>query len=240
MTYRKRLVFLLVAALASFSPFAGAADMSLTPHTAAYKVKVKILSGELNTTLEQAETGFVATHKLNTTGMARLLAKGEIEETASFMVSADGVMPLLYSSQDSMTSKKTHADVRFDIAHGEVVGSVDGEAFNMPFADLVHDRVSIQYQLMLDLQRGMLQDVYVLYDIDELKTLQVTNIGQQSVKTPAGTFEAVGIQHQTEGSSRVTTLWCVPELGYIPAIIEQHRKGKLRMRALLESYTPTL
>jgi hypothetical protein len=29
----------------------------------------------------------------------------------------------------------------------------------------------------------------------------------------------------------------VPELGYLPAVIEQHRKGKLRMRAELSSYT---
>ena len=240
MTYRTLLVLILVATLSIAPSFAAASDVSLTPHTAAYKVKVKILSGELDTKLERTNAGFVATHKLNTTGMARLLAKGEIEESASFGVSAAGVTPTLYVSSDSMTSKKTQADVRFDIAGRQVIGTVNGEAFSMPFENVIHDRVSIQYQLMLDLQRGMLNDVYVLYDIDELKTLQVTNIGQQSIKTPAGTYDAVGIQHQTEGSSRVTTLWCVPELGYIPAIIEQHRKGKLRMRALLESYTPTL
>jgi hypothetical protein len=38
------------------------------------------------------------------------------------------------------------------------------------------------------------------------------------------------------GSSRVTTLWCVPELEYLPVIIEQHRKGKLNLRAVLASY----
>jgi len=35
----------------------------------------------------------------------------------------------------------------------------------------------------------------------------------------------------------VTTLWCVEELGYVPVLIEQHRKGKLRMRAELQTYT---
>ena len=52
----------------------------------------------------------------------------------------------------------------------------------------------------------------------------------------AGEFNAVGIQHQAENSSRVTTLWCVKELGYLPVVIEQHRKGKLRMRAELSKY----
>ncbi len=63
-------------------------------------------------------------------------------------------------------------------------------------------------------------------------------VGNREVRTPAGKFEAVGIQHQAENSSRVTTLWCVPELGYLPAVIEQHRKGKLRMRAQLKKYSP--
>ena len=51
-------------------------------------------------------------------------------------------------------------------------------------------------------------------------------------------FRAVGIQHQAENSSRITTLWCVEELGYLPAVIERHRKGKLQMRALLKTYSP--
>jgi hypothetical protein len=59
------------------------------------------------------------------------------------------------------------------------------------------------------------------------------------VKTKAGTYEVVGIQHQKEGSSRVTTLWCAPELGYLPIVIEQHRKKKRNFRATLTKYTAT-
>jgi hypothetical protein len=33
-------------------------------------------------------------------------------------------------------------------------------------------------------------------------------------------------------------MWCVAELDYLPVIIEQHRKGKLRMRAVLSNYAP--
>ena len=58
------------------------------------------------------------------------------------------------------------------------------------------------------------------------------------MKVPYGRFEATGIQHQAEGSSRITTLWVVEELGYLPVIIEQHRKGKLQVRAVLTDYQP--
>jgi len=40
------------------------------------------------------------------------------------------------------------------------------------------------------------------------------------------------------GSKRITTMWCVEALDYLPVIIEQHRKGKLKMRAVLSSYSP--
>jgi hypothetical protein len=33
-------------------------------------------------------------------------------------------------------------------------------------------------------------------------------------------------------------LWCVEELGFLPVIIEQHRLGKLKVRAALSKYTP--
>jgi hypothetical protein len=77
-----------------------------------------------------------------------------------------------------------------------------------------------------------------LFDIDKLKVAFVSNIGEKPVKTKAGRYSAVGIQNQKEGSSRITTMWCVEELGYLPVIIEQHRKGKLKFRASLVSYTP--
>jgi hypothetical protein len=68
----------------------------------------------------------------------------------------------------------------------------------------------------------------------------VRKIGVRKVDVPAGKFEVIGIQHQAEGSRRVTTLWCAEELDYLPVIIEQHRKGKLRVRATLNKYSPGL
>jgi hypothetical protein len=77
-----------------------------------------------------------------------------------------------------------------------------------------------------------------MFEVDKQKVLNIRTIESKLVKVPAGTFTAIGVQHQAENSSRVTTLWCVEELGYLPVVIEQHRKGKLRVRAVLRKYTP--
>jgi hypothetical protein len=77
-----------------------------------------------------------------------------------------------------------------------------------------------------------------MFEIDRLRPVNITIVDQKTVEVPAGRFEVIGIRHQAEGSKRATTLWCAAELGYLPVIIEQHRKGELRVRATLTDYVP--
>ena len=212
------------------------ADQALTPYSAEYKVKISILSGRLTTELRSLDEGYEAVHVIEPKGLASVLKDGRIAEESRFTAKPDGVRASWYRSEDSLSSDETRAEVTFDWATSELAGTVNDEAVTISLDGLVHDRVAIQYQLMHDLLNGGPDERYILFDIDEFKTLVVRTVGEREVDTPAGKFTAVGIQHQAENSSRITTLWCVEELGYLPVVIEQHRKGKLRMRAELESY----
>ncbi|MDJ0918930.1 MAG: DUF3108 domain-containing protein [Woeseiaceae bacterium] len=214
---------------------ASAAD--LTPHEAKYRVKISILGGDLNTRLVASDSGYAANHVIRPTGLSKLAASGKIDETSEFGISNDRVVPVDYRSVDELTRDKTSADVVFDWENERLDGSINGQPADFDIEDGMLDRVSIQYQLMRDLKRGELREQYLLFDIDEVKVLNVSNAGEREVKTPAGRFNVVGIRHQAEGSSRTTTLWCAEELDFLPVIIEQHRKGKLRLRAKLENYT---
>jgi hypothetical protein len=212
------------------------AGEALNPYSAEYEVKISVLSGRLTTELRPHPDGYEATHVIEPRGLASVLKNGRISEQSRFAAQADGVRASWYRSEDSLSSDETRAEVTFDWSAGEMTGSVNEESVRIPFDGVIHDRVAIQYQLMHDLQNGGPDERYVLFDIDEFKTLVVRNVGERKVSTPAGDFTAIGIQHQAENSSRITTLWCVQELGYLPVVIEQHRKGKLRMRAELARY----
>jgi len=217
---------------------AAQADAAFTPHSAVYKVKILVLSGKLTTRLDKTETGFAANHIIRPTGMSKVFVKGVIDEFSQFHVTDDGIVPDVYRSNDELTKDKTRADLTFDWDTFTANGIVDGEDFSYEMGKFAHDRVSIQYQLMQDLMLDDEHDTYQLFDIDRLKTLNITRIGEKQVKIGPGKFNAIGVQHQREGSSRVTTFWCVEEFDYLPVVIEQHRKGKLRMRAVLDSYAP--
>jgi len=232
-TFRSLLCIVLLA-----SSGASLASDSLTPHAAEYKVKISVLGGRLSTRIDATDTGYFAQSSIKATGMSRLLAHGTIRESSELAASNNGLRPQRFRSVDTLSKGGQTVDLTFDWNENSVGGLIDGADFQTSLEGVVHDRVSLQYGLMSDLLSGVEKAEYALQDAERLKLLSITNIGTKTVKVPFGRFEAIGIQHQAANSSRVTTLWCVEELGYLPVIIEQHRKGKRRMRALLTSYTP--
>ena len=223
----------LLAVLAA--PTAPAAE--LTPHRAEYKVKISVLSGRLNTELKATENGYVATHVVKPTGMSKLLASGQMRVSSAFTPVADGVRPVTYHAIDTIRGEP-EAQIEFDWSDNTASGTVGDDEVLLELDGLSHDSVSIQYELMYDLLTEQPNGRYVLFDVDKMRVANIKDAGKKSVKTRAGAYEVVGIQHQREGSSRVTTLWCAPELDYLPVVIEQHRKGKLNFRASLAEYVP--
>ena len=233
MKYTLSAAWLVAAALLAASA-ADAAD--LTPHTAQYKVKISLLSGRLDTELRETPDGYVATHVVKPTGLAKMLG-GNINVRSEFTAAADGVRPVAFREIDTI-GNEPETNIRFDWTTNRASGTVGEDPVDLQLDGLSHDNVSIQYELMYDLLNGKPDDTYVLFDVDKMRVANVRNVGTKSIETNAGRYEAVGIQHQKEGSSRVTTLWCAAELGYLPVVIEQHSKGKLNVRATLTRYNP--
>jgi hypothetical protein len=167
-----------------------------------------------------------------------MFARGTIEETSSFDTAPTGVKPREYVSIDTLSRDKENVRVSFDWQTGEARGTVNGSEVVSIIEGIAHDRISIQYEVMHDLLNSVASDKYTMFEIDRLRPVNVRTIGKRRVDVPAGEFDVIGIQHQAEGSKRVTTLWCARELDYLPVIIEQHRKGKLKVRATLTEYRP--
>lgn len=225
----------IAAAALALLPSLLLADGQLTPHRAEYKVRISIVSGRLDTELRTTETGYVAHHVIRPVGISRMLTNGEMDVSSEFTAERDGVKPVSYHAIDTIRHEP-EANIHFDWNTNQAIGTVGDEAVTLQLHGISHDSVSIQYELMLDLINGGPSPQYTLFDVDKMRIANVRNVGTREVKVKAGTFEVVGIQHQKEGSSRVTTLWCAKELDYLPVIIEQHRKGKLNFRATLENY----
>ena len=211
--------------------------VELTPHRAEYKVRISVVSGQLNTELRATETGYVATHVVKPTGVSRMITNGQMEVSSEFTTAADGLRPVSYHAIDTI-GDDPEAHITFDWQTNQARGTVGDEDVVLQLDGLSHDAVSIQYDLMYNLINDKPNATYVLFDVDKMRVANVRNVGKKTVKTKVGNFEVVGIEHQKEGSSRKTILWCAPKLDYLPVVIEQQRKGKVTFRASLTEYVP--
>lgn len=252
----------LIAALAALAA-APATGAGLTPHETEYKVRVSGVSGRLTTRLERQGEAFEATHVIEPTGLAGLLARGDVRERARFEDLGNGLQPLAYESRNTLR-EDSGAELEFDWAAARVTGMYYEEGnrqdVDAPLDASVFDRLTMQYRLMQDLAGGLTiaapagdgdaaagagegtalaaRTDYVLFDGEKIRPIVVTKIGERDIRTAAGTFATIGVQHQKEGSSRRTLLWLAPDLDYLPVLIEQYRKDKINVRATLRSYRP--
>ena len=229
-----------------------AVPVALTPHAAEYKVKVSGVSGRLTTRLERRGDAFEALHVIEATGFAGLFARGKVRELSRFSDFGRGLLPLHYEARNTLR-QDSGANLDFDWDGGRVTGSTfeDGTNTSVDVAldEPMFDRLAVQYRLMSDLAQGGIETLeaaadddsasrasYILFDGDESDTLDITPIGERAIKTRAGTFYTIGVQHQKQGSSRRTLLWLAPELDYLPVLIEQYRRDDLKVRATLRDY----
>lgn len=205
---------------------ASLADQNLTPHRATYKVKISLLSGEMQSGLQIDGSDYVVESTVTPKGIARLITRGTIRESSRFNIVQGEVRPSEYRSADTLSKNGNQIQINFDWTANAAVGVVDGSPYSAPLDVDVIDRASLQYALMFDLLNQQLREEYVLLEADGTKRLTVSNRGEKSVRVPFGLLDVIGITHRAESSSRETTLWCAPSLGYLPVVIEQHKDGK--------------
>ena len=208
----------------------------LTPFEAKYKVRIKGLSGKMSMALRTSDEGFVAASTIKPRGIASVFARGRLDETSHFRVNDERVVPLDYQMRDTIARNDKSATMQFDWEAGTAAGENEDGPFEHPIDMATYDRASIQYALMLDLLNGRSATHYTMLDGDRRKALNITHLGDSVVDTPHGKFTVRGVQHQTDGSSRKTILYCAPALGFLPVRIEQYKNDKLQIQADLSEH----
>ena len=134
---------LAVAALVA-APAVSAAD--LTPHTAQYKVKISLLSGQLNTELRETADGYVATHVIKPTGLARLRG-GNMNVRSEFTAEDDGVKPVAFREIDTIRNDP-ETNIRFDWSTNKASGTVGEDAVNLQLDGLSHDNAFVGRRML--------------------------------------------------------------------------------------------
>ncbi len=183
---------------------------------------------------------WLAETSLRARGVLSLFAGGTATERSWMAPAGDAFHSLRYQSVDEISRDKHRINADFDWEQGVVTGRFDETHFSHPIEQRLDDRVSLQYALMVALEQGRRPDQLQVLHEDGIRSLDVRYLEPKKIKVPAGTYEAIGISYQRQGSSRMTTMWCAEALGFLPVVIEQTKQGKRRFRARLTSYQPAV
>lgn len=228
-------------ALACVAAALGAADSgaqdALPTYTAQYEVEYKGRRvGESTQSLERTAAGYRFTSVTEARGIIpRLLRPRPLVEESLFEVHEGEPRPLEFRYEDGTRRGEDNVAIAFDWASGTAhVTSADGST-ELRLSPGVHDRVTLQMTLMLELDTQDSPETYSLIDDASIRTYSYEIAGEETLATAGGTYEAIKVVQQREGSSRHMLLWLAPELRHLPVKIEQRRGDETLMAFLLES-----
>jgi hypothetical protein len=202
----------------------------LQPFKATYNVEWKGMGAGTSTLdLERANNGtYVYRSSNQARGIFRVAFPEAITQTSTFTIEPNGtVVPQAYASDDG--SKKTDKDVSlvFDWNAKRAKGTAEDKPVDAPVQPGTQDALSVQIQLMNELQNGKSPTEFWLIDKNEAKEYQYTRERTENVQTPLGNLETVVYKSQRKGSDRFMRFWMAPSLGYVPVKAERRRGDKL-------------
>lgn len=99
------------------------------------------------------------------------------------------------------------------------------------------DKLSYQLALMLKLaDHPNKQFSFNIADGGKVKEYQFKILGEERVYTSLGSYTTLKIEHLRYQKNKNITLWCAPELNFLPVKIVQQESGKPDIKSILISY----
>jgi hypothetical protein len=210
----------------------------LRSYTARYNVRFHGISGgDIEATLTSLGNGrFRFRSHLLPNFLGRLFTSEQAEDTSELEITATGVRPLRFRSEDGKNTTRDDIALDFDWSNSRVTGRAEDKDISMPLAAGTQDRLTIQLTASLALQAKRDVGTLNMQERNELQQFTIVNKGKEIVHTDVGDFNAVVlVSERVGGSSRSSRYWYAPELGYIPVHAERSSHGKVDIVMQLKS-----
>jgi len=211
------------------------------PFVATYEVAWHgIPAGGSTLTLSTPSTGtFTYSSDIKAHGLFRLVFPDALIQSSTFTLADGHVVPLHYRESGLARDHSDLVDLTFDRGTGRVHGTAEQHPVDQPLVAGIQDPMSVQIELMRQLQAGLVPTQFKLFDKNEAKEYFYTRERTEVLKTPLGTLDTVVYRSDRPGSDRVTRLWLAPKLNYMPLQANRSRNGSvdLSMRIIAVHYT---
>ncbi|WP_432695615.1 DUF3108 domain-containing protein [Marinobacterium sp. YM272] len=137
-------------------------------------------------------------------------------EASHFSYRNDTIRPSRYRYERKLLGRERLVELEFDWSANHVTTTVENKPWHMKVPDGAQDKLSYQLQLRLDLAAGKKEMVYQVADGGPLSEYHFRVLGEETVSTPAGDFNALKVERvRGDKAKRTTHLWFAPELEYL-------------------------
>ena len=205
---------------------------------AIYNAQLKRVDGKVMMTLKKEQDNLYSYEIITRpSGFWRVIIDGSIWEKSTFSLKNDAVQSKSYELTDTIRSKPRQSSATFDWDNLLLSGYYKDRTFELPLNTGVIDRVVLQIAIILNNEQGINSSEHYILDRDKIKKVKVSNKQTVNINVPFGRFEALEINHVSEESDSINSLWLAPELGYIPIKLTQKKDGKTVFSASLSQLT---
>ena len=223
-----------------------ASPLKLKPFVATYMITVMGLEGVnvTNSLSLDKNTGDQQEYHFKSYSMpVGLLAfkKNETRnEQSSGLIHVGRVYPEHYSYQQIRDNKvRRDVEIQFNWRYKTVTNhhKHKDSKWTMPISMTTTDKLSYHLALMLKLKNNPeKQFSLTVADGGKLKEYHFELLGEEQVHTSSGSYKALKIHHTRYKKDKKITLWCAPELNYLPVKIIQEETDKPTFISTLLSY----
>lgn len=146
------------------------------------------------------------------------------------------LLPSRYHHDRKGTGRDYLEEIVFDRVGGRIVTSYEDETKELGYEMDIIDGLTLQLQLMLDLQRGIERPKYRVVDFNRLKEFEFSYAGVETISIQGRDYESIVLQVVRKNERRRTRMWFAPERGYLPLQMVHYSKGKKKFNAHLVDY----
>jgi hypothetical protein len=231
-----RYFFCLVLLILSPVAFA----QGLDDYSAKYQIEMNGLqAGELTQELETLTDGL---HRFSSVtkakGVVALFRRDTVKESSLWILSKQQTQPHQYLYQRSGGKKDKYLRMDFDWRKNSVHIDDKVHPWNLDIEEGTLEKHVYQVQLRLDLLKNPQQTNfnYSIADGGRIKHYEIERLEQETITTPLGQIATVKFKRQRDRESdkdRETTLWCAPELNYLPVKLEHIEKDGTKFIAVI-------
>lgn len=148
-----------------------------------------------------------------------------LDETSTFHVIDNQIVPLKYQYQSKVLGKKRSATLTFNWDKNLVRNDVKDKPWDLSIPPKTLDKLSIQLQVRQDLKLGVSELDYLVADGGHIKNWRLERDKLETIKTKIGELSTVKVT-RVDKKGKVTSFWFAPKLDYLLVKLEHKEDGE--------------